>query len=128
MTAKRRRAERRGRWAEWAAELLLRLKGYTILARRARLKAGELDLVARKGGTLAIIEVKARKTLEQAAESVSFHQRKRIERAAANWRAARPAALPLAIRYDLFLFAPWQWPDHRRAAWIPEGRESFDYL
>ena len=50
---KRQHAERGGRRAEALAALWLRLKGWTILARRARTPVGEVDLVARRGRTLA---------------------------------------------------------------------------
>ena len=56
----RRRAERGGRRAEALAALWLRLKGWTILARRVRTPVGEVDLIARRGRTIAFVEVKAR--------------------------------------------------------------------
>jgi putative endonuclease len=53
---KRRAAERGGRRAEALAAFWLQLKGWTILARRARTPVGEVDLVARRGRTLAFVE------------------------------------------------------------------------
>ncbi len=47
MTAPRRAAEARGRWAEWLAMVWLSCKGYRLLDHRARTAAGEIDLVAR---------------------------------------------------------------------------------
>ncbi len=126
--ASRRHAERRGRWAEDIAALLLILKGYRILDRRARTPAGELDLVASKSGTLVMIEVKVRRTIAEARQSITPFQRRRIERAAALYRAQRPSFAALAIRYDQILFAPWHWPRHDRAAWLPESREARDWL
>lgn len=125
---KRRKAERRGRWAEHLAALILILKGYHLLDRRARTPAGELDLVAQKGDALIIVEVKARQAVEAARQSITPYQRRRIERAAALYRARRPTLRPLAIRYDQILFAPWHWPVHQRGAWIPESREARDWL
>ena len=55
-------AEKRGRRAETIACWWLRLHGWRILARRARVPGGEVDIVARRGRTLAFIEVKARAT------------------------------------------------------------------
>ena len=63
----RQEAERRGRRAENLASLYLRLKGWRILARRARVPGGEVDIVARRGRTLAFVEVKARGDEEAAA-------------------------------------------------------------
>ena len=56
----RQQAERRGRGAETLACWYLRLHGWRILARRARVPGGEVDVVARRGRTLAFVEVKAR--------------------------------------------------------------------
>ena len=64
---KRQRAERGGRRAERLAAWWLRLKGWRILAVRARTPVGEVDLVARRGRILAFIEVKARATEAEAA-------------------------------------------------------------
>ena len=52
-----------GQKAETLAALWLRLKGYRILARRFRAPPGEIDLVARRGRVLALVEVKARADL-----------------------------------------------------------------
>ena len=62
----RQAAERRGRGAETLACWCLRLHGWHILARRARVHGGEVDLIARRGRTLAFVEVKARATEEAA--------------------------------------------------------------
>src|SRR3712207_8606209 len=63
---KRRRAEQGGRRAERLAALWLQLKGWKILGRRVRTPVGEVDLVARRGRTVAFVEVKARATAEEA--------------------------------------------------------------
>lgn len=51
------KAERRGRQAETIAGWWLRLKGYRIVGRRVRCARGEVDLVARRGRTVAFVEV-----------------------------------------------------------------------
>ena len=53
-------AEKRGRGAETLACWWLRLHGWRILARRARVPGGEVDIVARRRRTLAFVVVKAR--------------------------------------------------------------------
>jgi hypothetical protein len=54
-------------FAETVAALLLRLKGHRVVAQRYKTPVGEIDLVALKGKRLAFIEVKRRKTKEDAA-------------------------------------------------------------
>ena len=65
-----RAAFRRGHGAEGLAACWLRLKGYRILARNWRSAAGEIDLIARRGATLVIVEVKQRGDLVQAADAL----------------------------------------------------------
>jgi Uncharacterised protein family UPF0102 len=60
------RAYRSGLFAETVTALLLRLKGHRIVARRYKTPVGEIDLVALKGRRLAFIEVRRRKTAEDA--------------------------------------------------------------
>ena len=66
--AARRRAHIYGLRAEWVAALLLRLKGYRVLDRRFAAAGGEIDLVARRGATIAFVEVKARDELDDRGE------------------------------------------------------------
>ncbi len=79
--ASRRKAERRGRFAETLAALWLLSKGYRILAQRARTPYGEVDIAAMKDGVLVIVEVKARPSLEAGVFAVSLKQRGRLIRA-----------------------------------------------
>ena len=115
----RRAAERRGRGAERIAALLLRLKGYRILARGFRLPIGEIDLIARRGGIIAFIEVKRRGDMVSAIESISHRQRRRIAHAAEAFVATRPALAPLSHRFDVVLVAPRRLPRHILDAWRP---------
>ena len=66
------------------------LKGYTILERRFVVSGGEIDLVARRGGSIAFVEVKARADLEVAAIAISATKRRRISRAARVWLSRKP--------------------------------------
>ena len=115
--AARKHAEARGRRAETLSTWLLRAKGYRILARRFRTPAGELDIVARRGRTIAFVEVKARADLEAAILSITPHQQARIMRAALLFVASRPGLAALNMRFDVMLAAPWRLPVHMRNAW-----------
>ena len=114
-----------GRAAEFAARVLLRLKGYRVLARRfatgSGTGAGEVDLIVRRGRTLAFVEVKARASLGSAAEAIRPEQRRRIVRAAEAFLAKRPEMRDLDIRFDAVLVAPGRWPRHVPGAWRADG-------
>ena len=109
---RRRRTLLAGHRAEHIAVIWLALKGYRILARRYQVRGGEIDIVARRGRTLAIIEVKARPTLDLARTAVTAAKQRRIERATAVWVSRHPRSASLDIRGDLVLIAPWRWPCH----------------
>jgi putative endonuclease len=115
--AARRRAERRGRSAERLCLWLLRLKGWRILARGLKLPVGEIDILARRGGVLAAIEVKAREEWEAAAHAVTPRQRRRIARALESYLARRPDLARLSPRFDVMLLVPGRLPRHIAAAW-----------
>ena len=94
-------------------------RGYRILARRQRCPGGEIDIAARRGGVLAIIEVKARPTHTQAMEAVTRRQQDRLVRAAQWYVASRPALATLALRFDVMSVTPWRPPRHLTDAWRP---------
>jgi len=106
------KAYRSGVFAETLAALLFRLKGYAIVARRYRTPVGEIDLVALKGKRLTFVEVKRRKTQEDAAWTLPAKQRRRIVRAAQYWLASHPDFAGHTIAFDVVLTAPWRWPLH----------------
>jgi putative endonuclease len=93
----------------------LRLAGYRIVARDVRTPVGEIDLVARRGRTVAFVEVKARSG-EGAADALTPRQRRRIVRAAAAFLAIRPTLAALDIRFDVMLVGRGLFPRHLRAA------------
>jgi putative endonuclease len=112
MREKRVRAYRSGLVAETLAALMLRLKGYAIVAQRCKTPVGEIDLVALKGRRLAFVEVKRRKTAEDAAWTLPARQRRRIVRAAQYWLAGHPDFTGHDIAFDVVLTAPFAWPRH----------------
>ncbi len=116
----RRRAYLRGHAAERRCALLLRLKGWRILARRYRTPVGEIDLIAKRGKIVAAIEIKARQTLMEALEAVTPHQRRRIERAAETFLSQHPKWRNLGFRFDVMAVTPRHWPKHVTDAWRPD--------
>ncbi|APH70975.1 YraN family protein [Aquibium oceanicum] len=110
--ARRFRAYRKGHWSERAAAVALMVKGYRIVARRHRTKLGEIDLIARKGDLVAIVEVKARRTLAEAMEAIGGQSERRIEAAADLWLARQPDYVRLSVRFDMVAVLPWRWPVH----------------
>lgn len=113
-----RAAHRSGLRAEALAGLLLRLKGYRILARRLKTPAGEIDMVVRRGRSLAIVEVKARGS-GQAMEAVLPRQQRRLERAAAHFLGRNPQFASFDLRFDVVLVEPRRLPKHIADAWRP---------
>lgn len=109
---KRKRAERRGRWSEWGAAMFLMARGYRILAMRYRVRAGEVDIIARRGEVIAFVEVKARRDLMVAIDAVTFTSQNRIRAAGDHWLARQPDAARLSLRYDIVAIVPWMWPRH----------------
>lgn len=103
-------AEARGRRAERLAALLLMLKGWRIVARRRRMPMIEVDIVARRGRLLAVVEVKQRPTLEAALAALTPAAAARL-RAAARQLAAEQGE-GCAARVDLIALAPGRWPRH----------------
>jgi len=113
---KRRRAERGGRRAESLAALWLQLKGWKILARRVRLPVGEVDLVARRGRTVAFVEVKARATAAEADLALDEYRLRRVA-AAAEALAHRYARPGDDLRIDALFIVPWRLPRHMPNVW-----------
>jgi putative endonuclease len=109
---KREDAERRGRFAETIAVWYLRCKGYRLLARRFKAPQGEVDLIMRKGDTTAFIEVKARKTVDEAIISVTPRQSRRIASACATWMSRDPKAAGNFCRFDIVAVPASLWPKH----------------
>jgi len=105
-------AFRLGLSAESRAAAFLVAKGFRILARRWRSPAGEIDIIARRRKLLVFVEVKARETLDGAAESVTPQQKRRICAAAEAWLAAHPDNNVQDMRFDAVLVAPGSLPRH----------------
>jgi putative endonuclease len=109
-------AFRTGISAESRAAAFLIAKGFRIVARRWKCPLGEIDIIARRRALLIFVEVKARPSLEEAAWSVTEHQRARIAGAAEAWLARNGDDRIRDIRFDAMLVAPGRIPRHLAGA------------
>lgn len=109
-TQNRKRAQQWGHVSEWIAAASLILKGYRILKMRYKTKLGEVDIIARKGDLIIMVEVKARRTIEEAFDAVTVTSQHRIESAGDLWLASQNNAHLLSVRYDIIAVRPWKWP------------------
>ena len=106
-----------GRWAEVVAALWLTAKGWRVLGFRLKTPQGEIDLLARKGRVLAVVEVKTRTDLAAALEAVSPAQQERLRRAGESLAARRRDLATLSVRLDIVALAPGRFPRHIPDAW-----------
>ncbi len=112
------KAHRAGHRSEWVSALWLMAKGYRILGFRLKTPQGEIDLLAKKGKVLAVVEVKLRTSRQVALEAVTARQRQRLRRAGESYAAQRPDLRGAAVRLDLMALAPGRWPCHIADAWF----------
>jgi len=93
-------SRRLGKLGEIRAAWFYRLRGYRILERNARLPAGEIDLVVKRGATIVIAEVKTRqtRTVGEGHEAVTRVKRERMIKLGDQYAARHPDA---RLRYDI---------------------------
>ncbi|MBM3316826.1 MAG: YraN family protein [Candidatus Eisenbacteria bacterium] len=92
----------RGRWGEEIAAGYLRLWGYRIAGRNLRCGALEVDLVAVRGETVALVEVRLRSSVRHGRPEETVRRCKRQRLAAAAERLAAAGRLPPGrLRFDL---------------------------
>jgi putative endonuclease len=118
MSGRRAEAERRGRRGETLAGWYLRLTGWRILARRVKTARGEVDIVARRGRTVAFVEVKWSGGAGELDHAIDARRLARVAAAAGGIapRFVRPGDLQ---RIDVLLLAPGRFPRHIVNAWQP---------
>lgn len=109
--------EAQGRRGETLAAWYLRLKGWRIIARRARSPRGEIDLVARRGRTVAFVEVKWRSSANELDFAIDPYRLRRVA-AAAEALAPRFVRSGDTQQIDVILVAPGRWPRHMANALI----------
>ena len=116
-------SHRLGHRSEWLAAALLMMKGYQILGFRLKTRAGEIDILARRGRVLAVIEVKRRATLEAALIALGPDQYDRLLAAGRSVLRQRPSLAGHVLRIDMVALAPGRFPRHRRGV-VSRGRGS----
>ncbi len=117
-------AHRQGHGAEWIAAVWLMAKGYQILGFRMRSRAGEIDILARRGRVLAVVEVKRRAKMEAALNALTPDQHQRLLAAGRAVLKGRPGLHGLQLRIDMVALAPARIPRHVRGIGSLEGRFS----
>ena len=115
----RARAYRFGLRAETVCVWWLRARGYRVLARRFNARVGEIDIVARRGQLLVMVEVKARRGGDISLAVPTPRQPQRIARAAEAFVARSPRHAGCDMRFDLMITRPWRLPHHLCDAWRP---------
>ena len=118
MNRDRSAAEQRGRRGETIAAWFLRLKGWRIVGKRLKTARGEVDLVARRGTTVAFVEVKWRAWPSELDTAIDSHRLRRVA-AAANALAPRFAKAGEDVRIDVLLVTPGRIPRHLINVWQP---------
>ena len=114
-------SHRLGHRSEWIAAALLMSRGYQLLGFRLKTRAGEIDILARRGHTLAVVEVKRRATMELALAALSGKQYDRLLAAGRAVLRQRPSLAGHLLRIDMVALAPGRLPRHRRGV-EPFGR------
>jgi len=113
------KAHRRGHMAESVAAVFLMLKGYRILSRRYKTPVGEIDIIARRGNVVVFIEVKTRKAIDTALESVTVKMKRRIERAAEYYLSVHSQQMNKEMRFDVIAISLPFFIRHLDNAWRP---------
>lgn len=101
--------------ARWYDEL-----GYLVLARNWRVRAGEIDLIARLGTTLVFCEVKTRRgdAFGTPAEAVTFRKQSRLRRLAVQWLGENDERAD-TLRFDVASVKP-----DGRGSWVVDVLEA----
>jgi putative endonuclease len=96
-------SKKRGSRAELRAALHYLLRGYRILGVNVWAGGNEIDVIARRGGTVAFVEVKERAYDDFGApeEFVHAEKQRRVRRAAEAWLTAHPELDGCELRFDV---------------------------
>lgn len=94
----------------------LRLKGWRVVATRVKTPRGEVDLIARRGKTIAFVEVKARANVRDLATAIDAYRLRRVA-AAAEILLPKYGKECENMQIDVIMVAPWRWPNHLPNVW-----------
>lgn len=73
----------------------------------------EIDIIARRGDIIALVEVKYRAGPDAGLRAVTPQAALRLQRAAEQVAAESAArGRPASVRVDMIAIAPWRWPVH----------------
>lgn len=91
-----------GQWGEKVAVRYLKRRLYRIVETNFRTPVGEIDIIARRGGVLAFVEVKTRSgtVCGQGSEAVNLRKQRQIIRTA-QWYLAQQGDSKLQPRFDV---------------------------
>lgn len=109
-------AEKLGRRGESIAAWFLRLKGWRVVATRVKTPRGEVDVIARRGKTIAFVEVKARANVRDLATAIDAYRLRRVA-AAAEILLPKYGKECENMQIDVIMVAPWRWPNHLPNVW-----------
>ena len=116
----RRDADSRGRQGEAEAAMFLTQSGWRIVAERVKTKAGEIDLIAKRTGLVAFVEVKWRARAASLNDAIDERRLARVA-AAVEMVWQDYATQGEDVRIDVILLAPGTKPTHIENAWMPFG-------
>ena len=109
-------AEKRGRRGEQLAAWFLRLKGWRIVGTRVKTPRGEVDIIARRGKSIAFVEVKARTQASDLATAIDATRLRRVA-AAAEILLPKYGKECENMQIDGIVVAPWRWSNHLPNVW-----------
>jgi putative endonuclease len=97
----------KGRDGEGKAAEYLQTKGYEVLARNFRTRRGEIDLIVRKAGRVAFVEVKSWDALgrDSLGEAIDRRKRRRITETARHFLHEHPPAPGSRFAFDVILLS-----------------------
>lgn len=113
---------KKGEIYEEQAAVFLKEAGFEILDRNWSCPMGELDIIARKDGTVAFVEVRARSSSAYGlpAETVNRSKRAKIIKSAMAYIKARGLEAE-AFRFDFIGIVPGRAPEHIEDAFSADG-------